>query len=145
MMTHKPHAERPLEKGSAPRAFATADHITGTYPGGPSAGCDREARHQGAAIRGVGDVEALRERLVLRRRHRRRARHAIEVLILGLALALSTGAYLGFEAHDSPERATERVLEGNGDGNGDIDLSDEMRWLVNELWRMEDMERLPRR
>ncbi len=141
MTTNKPYAERPAQKGSAPRAFATADHITGTYPGGPSAGCDRESRHQPAAIRGIGDVEALRERLDLRQRHRRRVRHAIEVLILGMALAVSAGAYVGFEAHDSPAKATETVLEGHGD----IDLSDEMRLLLNELWTMEDMERLPRR
>lgn len=146
MGTHKPHAERPPRKASATRGFATADHIRGTYPGGPSAGRPGGAQHQraavrGTALRGIREVEAGRERLVLRRRHRRRVRHAVEVLVLGLALALSTGIYLGFEAHVSPERATEKVLESSGD----IDLSDEMRWLLSELWKMEDMERLPRR
>ena len=141
MGTRKPHAEKPPQKASATGGFATAEHITGAYPGGPSSGYPGGAQHPRAAIRGIGDFEALRERQVLRGKHRRRVKHVIEVLVLGLALALSAGIYLGFEAHVSPERATEKVLESNGE----IDVSDEMRWLVNELWRMENMERLPRR
>ncbi len=118
-----------------------ADHITGTYPGGPSAEHTDSASLPSPAIHGIADVEMLRERLDLRRRHRRRVKHAIAVLLLGSALAVSTGVYLGFEAHTSLETPVEEVVRASGD----LDLTDEMRWLLDELWRKENMERLPRR
>lgn len=143
MTTKQPDSARPSERGSGPATpgVAAADQIYGAYPGGPSSGRSGGALQPRAAVRGIGDFEALRERLALRGRHRRRVRHAIEVVFFGVALALSTGIYLGFKAHARPANASEMVLEGSGD----IDLSDEMRLLLNELWTMEDMERLPRR
>lgn len=134
-------AARQPESGSATPALSTASHITGIYPGGPSSRRAAGAPQKAVAVRGISDAEERRERWVLRQRRRRRVRHAVEVLIFTLALAISAGAYLGFKAQVSPEEATEKVLRGSGE----VDLSKEARRLLNELWKMEDMERLPRR
>lgn len=132
-------------RGDNPPALSESLGGIGCYPGGPrgpGGPCGEEEepeRDLGThPIRGVSDMERRREMSRLDGRVRGRRRHAIEVVIVALTLALSAGAFVGFQGHETAEEiAGESVVE-----QGEADIEKEAARLLSELWKMEDLDRL---
>lgn len=79
-----------------------------------------------------------------------RSRHSggrgLGCIQVGFACALlaagGVGGYVGLSAHTTPEQLAE---EERSKAQAPGELSDQANRLINELWKMEDLERAPRR
>ena len=127
------------------------DRISGAYPGGPTG---QEGPGQAAseepprAIRTAEDHARMADRRSQDGRLRsRRVRTALGVsaaLVLSAAAGISWGLI-------SAARASEEIVEweegrmARPATRPEDQLSHELDRLVNELWKMEELERLPRR
>ena len=122
------------------------DRISGAYPGGPSR--ERvegdESHAPPPAIRGGEDRE---QRAALRMQHDKlRSRRTRLVVGVGVTLLLSAaaGTYWGLSAIKTSDELAEVERERLNQSQADI-VGRELDRLVDELWKMEDLERAPRR
>lgn len=110
-----------------------------SYPGGPRVS-DADSANSTQRLKTGEDVEKYREAGALRNRRSRRIRR----LRLGLAattlIAILGGVHSGMRSHKTAEQLAAAVQSGGAT----TDLKRETRRLVNELWKMEDLERNPR-
>ena len=113
--------------------------ITGAYPGGP-------AHHQekaGAAapptekLADGESIEALREGQISKLRKERRHRRVMIGLVASLIAAVGAGAYYGIRSN----RVTEALAREEMIQQGEVELNKQTDRILNELWRMEDVER----
>ncbi len=126
-------------RGDNPPALSESVGGLGRYPGGPHGEGEAPERDlRTHPIRGVSDMERRRETSRLAGTTRGRRRHALQVAAIASAIALSAGAYLGFQGHETAEEiAGESVAE-----QGETDLEKEGARLLSELWKMEDLDRI---
>lgn len=126
-------------RGDNPPALSESFGGLGGYPGGPRGEGKGPERDLGAhPIRGVSDVERRRETSRLAGTRRGRRRHAMQVALIASAIALSAGAYVGFQGHETAEE----LAGESGVEQGQADLEKEAARLLSELWKMEDLDRL---
>ncbi len=117
--------------------------IEGRYPGGPrrptSASEEKEGEHPRLTT-----VEEIEERIAegrVRRIRRLRRRHLLVVLLTVVLLAGGIGAWLGYRSHRTSAEVAEELRR---QAEQSTDLRREADRVLNELWKMEDMERAPR-
>lgn len=116
--------------------------IRGRYPGGPSRGPEPgPSRPRPAGVEEIEGKRAARAEKAIRRRRRRRIRGGLGLI---LAIALATGGWLGIQAHTTAEEEALR-LEAVERDRMETELRSETDRVLRELWRMEEMERAPRR
>jgi len=116
--------------------------ITGGYPGGPprhdperqTAGSD------GSGLRSGETVEAGVEGRVVRDKRKKRNRRLAVGLVASLIVAAGVGAYVGLKSRETAEDLARKEAE-----SAEPDLGREADRLLNELWKMEDLERINRR
>lgn len=121
-------------------AFEIVTAAVTSYPGGPSIkGLTAPTEHPSESLHGIEDMEGLRDAIPRRHRRARHRRHVVVSLIVWLALALSLGAYVGFDGSQHPVAAADAI-----GADQDTEISKEARRLLNELWKMEDLERARR-
>ncbi len=135
------------------------DRISGAYPGGPTgqAGLGQSGSEEPPrAIRTAEDRARMADRRSQDDRLRsRRVRAALGVstaLVLSAAAGISWGLISAARASDEMVEwedggMTLPMIERNDGGRTrpEDQLSRELDRLVNELWKMEELERLPRR
>lgn len=131
--------EHNARRGRNPPALSESIDAGGCYPGGPRGEGAEHKRDLGARpIRGVTDVERRRAASRIGWTSRGRRWKTIQVVLVASAIALSTGAFVGFQAHESAEElAGER-----SERQREPDLDKEAARLLSELWKMEDLDRL---
>ena len=120
----------------------TVNGFGGAYPGGPRRHAEKEEAGElpGFELRDGESFEASAMTRVLRQSRRYRRRRLVIGLLTSLLLASSVGAYIGISNRKTAEElAQEQLTEGR------TDLEQEVNRLINELWKMEDLERAPRR
>lgn len=122
------------------------DRISGAYPGGPTRReqfGQAESNDPPRELRSGEDRERRADRRA--ENDRLRSRKIRTVLGVGAALLFSgaTGIFWGLRT----ARASEELLENaQVRANGpEVDISREMDRLINELWKMEELDRAPRR
>lgn len=121
------------------------DRISGSYPGGPKRDQLRTNDERGFSrlIPRVADLERGAQYLRRRRMHRMRRKRMMIAVGVALVVSGASGMYMGLQTHRSPEelaqaeREKARPLE--------LDLAKEANRLMSELWKMEDLDRVPRR
>lgn len=110
-----------------------------SYPGGPRVS-DVDSANSPQRLKSGEDVEEYREAVALRIRRSRRSWR----LRLGIAattlIAILGGVHSGMRSH----RTAEQLAAAVQSGEATADLTRETRRLINELWKMEDLERHPR-
>ncbi len=127
------------------------DRISGAYPGGPTGqeGLGQAASEEPPrAIRTAEDLA----RMADRRSHdgRLRSRRIRTAVGVSAALVLSAAAGISWGLI-SAARASDEMVEWEDGGmtrpatRPEDQLSHELDRLVQELWKMEELERLPRR
>ncbi len=109
--------------------------ITGGYPGGPP----RHAEQEGAGPE-LAHGESVEDRRVEQgasfRKERRQKRLMIG-LVISLLAAASAGAYYGIQSKQSAEELAQE--ENSNRQEGDLDQQTDR--ILNELWKMEGLER----
>ena len=115
--------------------------IAGGYPGGPP---HHDPQAQGAdsrgpELRGGETVEASVVRHATGRTKKLRKRRLLIGLVTFLVVGVGMGAYIGLQSRKTAEELAEQEAEGS-----EVDIKKEADRLLNELWRMEDLERAPR-
>ena len=116
--------------------------ITGGYPGGPPRHDPERgtADSDGPELRGGESVEASMADHAVRRKKKRRERRLVIGLVASLIVAAGVGTYLGLQSKKTAEELAQLEREkSESDDDKDLDR------LLNELWKMEDLERAPRR
>ena len=122
------------------------DQISGAYPGGPTRHEKLGKAELDQPPRAIRSGEDLARRASLRGRDdrlRRRRLRAVAGVSATLLLSAAVGIYWGFTA----VRASEDMLKsevGGVDGPR-AEVSRELDRLIDELWKMEELDRLPRR
>lgn len=121
----------------------TLNGFGGAYPGGPRRHAEKEAAGElpGFEIRDGESIEASAMTRVLGRLKKHRTRRFVIGLVASLLLASSVGAYVGIR--DNRRAAEELAQKQTTEGR--TLLEQEASRLINELWKMEDLERAPRR
>ena len=113
----------------------------GGYPGGPRRHAEKEEAGEpsGFEIRDGESIEASAMARALSRSKRHRRRRLVIGLLTSLVLASSVGAYSGTagKRRTAKELTQEQMME--------TVLEKEVSRLINELWKMENLERAPRR
>ena len=121
----------------------TLNGFGGAYPGGPRRHAEKEKAGEppGFEIRGGESLEASAMAEALSRSRRHRTRRLVIGVLTSLLLASSVGAYVGMRSNQraAEELAQEQMREGR------TVLEQEASRLLNELWKMENLERAPRR
>lgn len=112
--------------------------VTGAYPGGPA----HHQQRDGAApptdkLRDGESLEARRESQITKLRKERRHRRTMIGLVVSLIAAVGAGAYYGIRSN----RAAEALAREEMTQQGEVDLNKQTDRILNELWRMEDVER----
>ncbi len=122
------------------------DRISGAYPGGPTRHEEPGHAELDEPPRTIRSGEDQARRAGLRGRDARLRRRRIRAVVgvsVTLLLSAAVGIYWGF----STVRASDELVEWEvgGVNKPDAELSREVGRLIDELWKMEELERLPRR
>ena len=117
--------------------------ITGAYPGGPPRHQPDDGSIPQPEVELVDgeSVEASRESRITKHRKGRRNRRVIIGLVTSIIAAASAGAYYGVRSSRTAERQAEEEMMKEGE----LDVNEQADRILNELWRMEDIERGARR
>ncbi len=123
------------------------DEISGAYPGGPTRRERFGQAESNEARRAIRSGEDNERRAGLRgqdERLRRRKLRAVLGVSATLLLSAAAGIYWGLS---SAARASDELMENVGVGinRPEADISREMDRLIDQLWKMEELDRLPRR
>ena len=120
--------------------------ISGGYPGGPprhgqeDEGPDHDRPEmQKRELRGGESVEASVAGHAARRKKKRRNRRLVIGLVTSLIAAAGVGAYVGLQNRKTAEDLAQQEINER-----ETDLEKEADRLLNELWKMEDLERTRR-
>lgn len=119
--------------------------ITGSYPGGPSRGDADDPESGRPRRRGLRGAEDLEERLHAKYRSavgRKRRKRLLIAFGVAVLVAGATGFWMGLQAHRS---ADEIASEQERRPEAEFDITRERNLLLQQLWLMEDLERVPRR
>lgn len=121
------------------------NRISGSYPGGPKREQLKTKEERGFSkwIPRVVDLERSAGRRSLRHRNRARRTHLLAVVGLTLVVSGIGGMYMGLQAHKSSEDLARAEREKARPADIDLLLGEADR-LLNELWKMEDLERTGR-
>lgn len=122
------------------------DRITGAYPGGPTRGVKRGGEDSSQAARTIrGGEDHARSARLREHEHRIRRRRIRVVIGVGATLLISAaaGVFLGLSTTRHAEKAL--LQEAQSVNSPDDVISRELDRLIDELWRMEELERVPRR
>ena len=115
--------------------------ITGSYPGGPRRhGQEEEAGQDPQAE--IRDGESIEASIAARRTGRtkkRRNRRLVIGLVTSFIAAAGVGAYFGMRSITTAEDLAQEEMK-----EGEMDLKKQSDRLINELWKMEDLERARR-
>ena len=118
--------------------------IAGRYPGGPRreplVAVESRPRPR---LSTVNEIEERMARGAVRHRQQRRKTRVLMGLAGTVVAALAAGDWIGLKSHQSTEDITAE-LGAETDG-GVLDLAGERDRILRELWKMEEMERLPQR
>lgn len=114
--------------------------IQGPYPGGPRRRDEDEAPPP-VVLESVEELEAHRQEGARRHRERRRRRRIAAAFVATTLVAGGVGLWLGIRSHRSAEDVARELQEKQ-----DVEqlLEKERRRILQELWRMEELERAPR-
>lgn len=118
--------------------------ISGGYPGGPPRH-DPEgqtADSDGPELRDGESVEASVADHAVRRKKKLRNRRLVIGLVTSIITAAGVGAYLGLQSRTTAEELAQETME---EEENELDPDKELDRLINELWKMEDLERANRR
>ena len=121
----------------------TLNGFGGGYPGGPRRHAEKEQAGElpGFEIQDGESIEASAMSRSLGRSKKQRTRRLMIGLLTSLLLASSVGAYVGIRG----TRKTAEELAEQQMTDGRTALEQEASRLINELWKMEELERAPRR
>ena len=121
----------------------TFKEFGGGYPGGPRRHAEKEEAGElpGFEIHDGESIEASAMTRALGRSRRQRTRRIVMGLLTSLLLSSSVGAYIGTRGN----RKTAEQLAQEQMKDGRTVLEQETSRLINELWKMEALERAPRR
>lgn len=115
--------------------------ISGRYPGGPTRDrpqVDKKAAKGLDDLATVEEIEARRERDTTRIRVRRRRRRMVFGVVVCVVVAGGAGIWIGLRSHRTAE---EIAAERRQQAAEEFDLRRTSDRLINELWKMEDLER----
>jgi len=117
------------------------ERIAGTYPGGPRRAELRpdDADLAPVFVPRVAELESWVRKGQTRRRKKERARRVAIGFIVVVILAGGLGIYMGAEATQSADELVQAERERN---RADALIGKEADRLINELWKMEDLERV---
>ena len=118
--------------------------ISGSYPGGPSrdrSEVDKRADKRLNDLASVEQIETRRGTDEVRTRGRRRRKRLIIGLVVSILVAGSGGVFIGLQSHRTAE---ELAAEQRAQAEAEFNLRRESDRLINELWKMEDLERAGR-
>ena len=118
--------------------------ISGSYPGGPSrdrSDVDERADKRLDDLSSVEEIEARRGAGILRARGRRRRKRALIGIAASIVIAGGTGTWMGLRSHQT---ADELAAEQRAQAETQFNIRRESDRLINELWKMEDLERAGR-
>ena len=118
--------------------------ISGSYPGGPSrdrSEVDERADKRLDDLSSVEEIEARRGAGIVRTRGRRRRKRAVIGLAASIVIAGGAGVWMGLRSHRTAE---ELAAEQRAQAEAEFNLRRESDRLINELWKMEDLERAGR-
>lgn len=115
--------------------------IAGRYPGGPRreplvAPEDRPTPR----LSTVAQIEERKARGAVRHVRKRRRKRVLVGLAGVVFAALVLGGWVGWKSHKSSEDITAEMEMDAVDG---FDLENERDRILRELWKMEELERLP--
>lgn len=112
--------------------------ITGGYPGGPPHHDPQERTEDsdGPELRSGESVEASVAGHAVHGKKKRRKRRLVIGAVTSLIVAAGVGAYVGMQSRTTAEElAQEEIAET------ETDIGKEADRLINELWKMEELER----
>ena len=89
----------------------------------------------------VAEIEARRGAGIVRTRKRQRRKRAVIGLAVSIVIAGSTGVWIGLRSHKTAE---ELAAEQQARAEAQFNFKRESDRLINELWKMEDLERAGR-
>lgn len=115
--------------------------ISGSYPGGPSrdrSEVDKRADKRLDDLASVEQIETRRGQEEVRVRGKRRKRRVLLGLMVSIIIAGSGGVFMGLRSHRTAE---ELAAEQRAQAEAEFNLKRESNRLINELWKMEDLER----
>ncbi len=117
--------------------------ISGSYPGGPSrdrSEVDKRADKRLDDLASVEQIETRRGVGIVRARGKQRRRRLILGLVVSILVAGSGGVWMGLRSH----RTAEELAAEQREAEAEFNLRRESDRLINELWKMEDLERAGR-
>lgn len=115
--------------------------IRGYYPGGPDRTSDPDARRRRLEpVRTLWSRQSRKVVTVGRVRRRRRLLTGFAVMLLAAVMA---GSWLGVRSHASAEEVAREVESAAVPDTPDARIRKEADRVLQELWRMEAMERHP--
>ena len=131
MKDRKPEQSKPNGEGAEER-------ISGFFPGGPGRADPAADRERRARLRGGEDREAARaDREVTSKQKRRRRR-----LVIGAVAMLVLAATLSVVVMDTgPQTAAESIEAEAQEGGVESEIDSRIDRILDELWKMEEVER----
>lgn len=122
------------------------DEISGAYPGGPTRRERFGQAESNKAPRAIRSGEDNERRARLRGRDNRLRRRKARA-ILGVSVTLVLSAAAGIFWGLTSARASDELMEKAEVriNRPEADISREMDRLIDQLWKMEELDRLPRR
>lgn len=116
------------------------DRIPGSYPGGPKRpGVEEEApRRLPHRLRRAEDYEEGAQQRQLTRTRKARRRRLLLGGVVVLLVAVASGLWLGFQAHQSAE---DLAQGGQNELSDLLNFKAEADRVLHEIWRMEDFDR----
>ena len=118
--------------------------ISGSYPGGPSrdrSEVDKRADKRLDDLASVAQIETRRGAGVVRTLGRQRRKRAVIGVVVSIIIAGSAGVWMGLQSHRTAE---DLAAEQRAQAEAEFNLKRESNRLINELWKMEDLERAGR-
>lgn len=119
--------------------------MRGRYPGGPSRRQPGEEDGPSGPRPKLATVEEIEARAATGsrvHRHRMRRRRILLGFFLSLILAGAFGIWLGFQSHRTDEELAREMSE-RASGT-EFELDKQADRLINEMWKAEALEKLPR-
>ncbi len=118
------------------------DSIAGRYPGGPRrTGPGLQALGREPRLSTVGQIEDRLARKRVGRRRRRRKVRIVVGLVVAFSVAAIAGAVIGLQSH---REARDVAAKQEAKSDKPFDFEKEKNHLLRELWKMEELERIPR-
>lgn len=120
------------------------DRIEGSFPGGPRKRDEDEdgPDHSERAFARVEDLWRHTTARFLRTKHRSRLKRILWGFAITLVVAAGVGLYVGIQSHRTAEELA-REQDARAQTIKGLDLEGERQKILQELWKMETLEKLP--